>query len=437
MHAARVHAGLDDPSEVTLAKDDNDKRKMLELQWFQSQPAKTKITKKTINAPQAPSSSGPPHMLHRQVNIRDIADDLRDQNIYMLAPDDVGPLIANWRKETGKKKDPPEEQEPSAGQLAYLSMCSKSGENPYVNIAFWGPFGDRIMRRILQIMWMQMPDGTQKRQIFLGPQCVQQWLMCWMVFECGMIMFGLADYDVLEAYRTFIIDLANQWGPKYWAIIYQADARMRRTGLESLRRIAVQLLEDAVKAEQNGQRLYVPRGALNPYDFNPKKPWNHCYRMAIHEHSAHARQFRKRQVERPCTMIMTRSDDINTYLDADAAICSQPGQHIATGGLAFDTSGLVAPQQPVGVTRPPKVKQQPIAGVLVQPDIKVAKDTGKKAQANGKGIYKTNNKGVTICPAFNNSSCSKKCPSGHAHQCNKCLKNNHTGPQCKGKDSKK
>ena len=70
-------------------------------------------------------------------------------------------------------------------------------------------------------------------------------------------MFGMADYDVLEAYRSFIIDLATQWGPKYWAIIYQADARMRRTGLESLRRIAVQLLENAVNAEKNGQRLYV------------------------------------------------------------------------------------------------------------------------------------------------------------------------------------
>ena len=82
-----------------------------------------------------------------------------------------------------------------------------------------------------------------------------------------------------------------------------------------------------------------------------------------------------------------------------------------------------------------KVKQQPVAGVLPLPnDAKNGK--GKKPQAGKDGLYTHTGKNVPLCKAFNAGNCQKsaaKCPTGHAHQCNKCLRNNHAGKDCKGK----
>ena len=144
------------------------------------------------------------------------------------------------------------------------------------------------MQRLLTVMWMLMPDGTPARQQFKGPANIMQWVSCWMVFQTGMIMYNLADYQTMVDYMEFIKDLAAQFGPKCWAIIYQADARMRRAGLETIRRAASRLLDSAVETEASGGRLFVPR---NPYEFLPGRPWDYCYSMAISEEFPAARKY--------------------------------------------------------------------------------------------------------------------------------------------------
>ncbi len=111
------------------------------------------------------------------------------------------------------------------------------------------------MQRLLKVMWMRMPDGSMERQSFKGPGTIMQWISCWLVFQIGMIMYDLADYQTMVDYMEFIKDLAMQFGPACWAIIYQADARMRRAGLETIRRAASRLLDEAVDAEARGTRL--------------------------------------------------------------------------------------------------------------------------------------------------------------------------------------
>ena len=190
MHAARVKEKLEDPRDVALFKIETDKRKQQELEWMIASSGKGKSAR--TNEHSSSSNASPDIPLHRRVCVRDIADDLSSQEIIVMEQKDLAPLLKNWREEhNNTKRDPPPDHEPSKAQLSYLGMCKETGEIPYVNLGFWGPFQDRIYQRILTYMWVFMSDGQKVRQKFLGPPTIKQWLVCWAVYACGMIMHKL------------------------------------------------------------------------------------------------------------------------------------------------------------------------------------------------------------------------------------------------------
>ena len=60
---------------------------------------------------------------------------------------------------------------------------------------------------------------------------------------------------------------------------------------------------------------------------------------------------------------------------------------------------------------------------------------------NAEGNYTHTTQGKEICFKFNQGGCEAKCPAGRAHQCSKCLQNNHGAASCgtvkgKGKGKK-
>ena len=420
-HAARVFIGKEEPVAVSLFRTENDKRKSEEMQWYASQP------KQKIVRTDQPSSSSHQAPLHRRVNVKDIADETRDQDIELMSQDDITPLLARWRYETRSKKDPPEDEEPSAAQLSYLAMCQRSGENPQVNMGFWGPFGDRLYQRVLSIMWMLMPDGGRLRQKFLGPPTIQQWVSCWLVFQCGMIMLGMADYNTMRDYMEFIKGLVATHGAHCWAIIYQAEARMRRNGLELIKRQAHRLLNEIVAAEADGA-VKVVYANMNPNEFNPKKPWDFCFRMAIFEESPTSRQYWKKYVEQPCNDVNYRNFKVSDFVDKDCQIAATPEEHIATGGLAFNNAGIlprIETGQPAA-HKTPKLKGNPVNPQLTD----VPAKTPKLSQQDQQGNFTHNNKGVKLCPNFNSGKCKGKCSKGLPHQCSKCLQNSHVASLC-------
>ena len=292
----------------------------------------------------------------------------------------------------------------------------KTNGNPFVNMGFWGPYGDRMMQRMLVIMWMLMPDGTRVRQQILGPPTIMQWVSCWLVFQCGMIMHGMADYQTMVDYMEFIKELAITHGPECWAIIFQAEARMRRTGLETIRRAADAKLDECVAAEVTRANVYC---SSDPYEYNPAKPWDYCFKMAIFDDSPTSRRYWKKYVEIPCNAVNYNNHKVARYIQDDCKIAPTPEEHLATGGLAFDNSGIIAPQPHVE-PKQPKAK--------ATPGPPADKEGASKKDKNGN--YTHNKKGTKLCVAFNNNGCKPKCPHNDAHQCNKCLLNNHGRSEC-------
>ena len=194
---------------------------------------------------------------------------------------------------------------------------------------------------------------------------------------------------------------------------------MRRSGLETIRRLAHRLLDEIVAAEADGG-VKVVYTNMNPKDYNPKKPWDYCFRMSIDEESPLSRSYWKKNVEQPCNKVNTQNAKVSSFLDLDQQIAASPSEHIGTGGLAFDTSGMLPPTGPTlreVVHKPPK-QTTPVGDDNKGP-------TKSKAQQGKDGLYYINNKGNKICAAFNKGQCKGKCNLNQIHQCNKCLKNDH------------
>ena len=141
-----------------------------------------------------------------------------------------------------------------------------------------------------------------------------------------MIMMNLADPPPLVAYGKFIKDLATQFGPVCWPLIYQADSRMRREYLETIRRDQSAALDAAIQAGGST-------------DFDPKRPWNACFDAAVD-----CGNYWRRNVEIPSILIVAKARAASNYLDGDAPVAST-GMHLATGqahasDLGITTSAL-------------------------------------------------------------------------------------------------
>ena len=305
-------------------------------------------------------------------------------------------------------------------------MCKDNNETPYVNLGFWGPFGDRIFQRMLTVMWVCMADGSKMRQKFNGPYGITQWLVCWAVYACGMVMHKLATREAMDDYRDFIQKLALVWGDKCWAIIYQAECRMRRSGLNYIFRQADYLLDEVVELEAKGETVYVPR---NPREFNTKMPWDYCYRKCIRMECPYAANYWKVNVEQPCNFVMNRNDKVSDHVDGDCPIVNYPDEHIATGNgpTTGFSNGPRVPKQPQVPKGPPNA---PFVPAKIE-------DPNGKAKQDKSGFYTHNKKGNQICKLFNQKGCKNPCPHKQVHQCSRCLLNSHSaysnkcGPQAK------
>ena len=222
-----------------------------------------------------------------------------------------------------------------------------------------------------------------------------------------------------------------QFGPACWAIIYQADARMRRAGLETIRRAASRLLDEAVDAEARGTRFYAPS---NPYKFNPSRPWEFCYAMAINSEFSAAARYWKRFVEIPCNKVLQQNARVESFLDTDAIISANTNEHLATGGMQSDNSRILR-QPALGRNPPVKLKATGNPSITNQ-----EKNDASLAMETAAGKFVTNRGGISLCGPYQHGACKLlkgKCPKGLAHQCDKCLQNNHGSKDCKNLKIKK
>jgi hypothetical protein len=249
------------------------------------------------------------------------------------------------------------------------------------------------------------PDGSLIRQESKGPPTVEHWSACFLVYATAMIMLNAADPPHLFAYGQYIERQARQFGVGCWAIIYQAEARFRREGIERLRRSQSDALDEALLAQ-----------GTTP--FRPTRPWDRCFQLSIEQYA-----YWHTNIEIPAMLVLSKSRNSAVFLDGDAEAASSSLVHVATRYAPNQELSLPAASAPSRVARGPPDR--------VAPTPKKPKTTHS---LGSDGNFNANRSGTGLCPLFNLGTCTKVLVNGwcgtNRHQCSKCLSPDHPATSC-------
>jgi hypothetical protein len=300
------------------------------------------------------------------------------------------------------------ETEPTSDQLALLRQLLRENSPGYVDFAVWGPFGGRVKKALAHKGFVMGPDSKHTMEEFRGPPSIDHWLACWRVYMTGMIMLDAADHPSMEAYAKHITKLAKQWGVSCWATLYQAEVRFRREMMERVRQDETDNLQLALNA--NGS-----------YPFDPVRPWDRCYEVAVT--GQRWLQYWSDEVTVPSITIAIGTTSSSHFLGGDAEIASSSNAHLAT-------AYAVEPPPPAhgkGGKRGARDddRRPPAKG---EPDRKrIKKETNNRQHhVNASGAYSHNRRGHPICAGYQDGSCTGPlCGKGGSHQCDKCLDPRH------------
>eukprot|EP00972_Heterocapsa_arctica_P064948 9588533-Heterocapsa_arctica.AAC.1 len=81
---------------------------------------------------------------------------------------------------------PRPDEEATSEQLSSLKAVVTSGEPPYADFAKWGPFSNRLRRKMAFEGFAIGPDGILKRTEMKGPDSFAAWEACFVVLRTAM-----------------------------------------------------------------------------------------------------------------------------------------------------------------------------------------------------------------------------------------------------------
>ena len=191
---------------------------------------------------------------------------------------------------------PHPDHEPSPDQLAAVKQLLASGAPPYVDFSLYGPYGRRMLKRLMFTAFSyNVQTGTWTRQELPGPPDFQSWWRSWMVLKTTFLILGEVSPEPLDLYGEWIRSLHYQYGPQCWWLIYQADVRMRSEEFERLRRV-LQLGADV------GARMPPSMGI----QFDPEKPWDAVFACSVHLSMVESQAFWMREVKDKAFLYLAR-----------------------------------------------------------------------------------------------------------------------------------
>jgi hypothetical protein len=332
-------------------------------------------------APTSASASAPAG--GRSIRLSHIIDPSLDAILVSLPSTDIRKMLSSYSALRGDA--PSEEIEPTSDQISAVHQLLACDAVPYADFAVWGPYGKRLVAKLIYVAFVAGPDGQWQRRELPGPSTFDVWWLSWRVLRTVYLLLGTADVEHLDNYAEYIRSLHARYGPEVWFIAYTADIRMRSERFERLRWLA----ESDHAAAPSASR------------YDAARPWNEVFRRARHDRGWWDENFRD-----PAILYMQRS--------ISAAVSVSDGT--IHPSLGRDTPRLVA-----------EPRKQPPAPSAKRPR-DPSTDYGKK---NASGDFTHNRKGHKLCLAYQSDSCKAVCTTGDCHQCCKCL-STHPGSKCSG-----
>ena len=334
----------------------------------------------------SPSSSG-------LIKMSTIIDQSSDREVAPLVESEVEAYYAVYRKLMGH--DPRPEEDITAEQLSGLKALFTSGAAPYVDLAIWGPFGQRTHRKLKLSGLVLGTDGVLQQVQLYGPPDVETWAAGFAVFRTGCIMLEEVSISTLSLWSIMVSEYTARYGSAVWALIYQTEVRARSELLTRTKRAGATALAQATAA--GGSHLY-----------NPNWPWDWVFREAAADV-----QFWRKELEEKALLILAKISRPLDNVEGDALTSSQPG---------------------------PKRPRDLGAKYSSAPPPHKKRDFERVHRTTADGISSHNRRGLELCAVFQKGECEVAvrdgiCPrnSSHRHQCARCLFMGHGLSDCKGK----
>lgn len=337
----------------------------------------------TATAPEpGPVTSTAVALPTRQLKYSLIVNQASDESRPVLGLTEIAEAYRRYEDKLGAQ--PPPHEECTAEQLSAVHALLADGVPPYVDMAVWGPFGNRLMRKLVLTGLQLMPNGTLEKIELKGPPTFEKWLESYRLLKTALISFEAVSPAKLDRYADLLTRYVQRYSPAVWHIIYQADVRTRLEHMERLRRLGQKAATDATAA-----------GGAHPFD--RLKPWEWVWGAAVDDSS-----WWRVELEEPALLVLTRTSSLARVIDHDADVEG------GTGG---------APTRRTRTTAPPRREQE----------------RRSKVHRVSDGLYTANRADTKLCSAYQKGECDMRpgrCPRGHgAHQCTKCL-GQHPSKDC-------
>jgi hypothetical protein len=166
------------------------------------------------------------------------------------------------------EKMPPQAKSVTIDQLTALHYTIRNGRPPNADFGVFGKDGHRRARKMSFTGMVTAPGGTMHTIEILGPPNLEAWKESYDCLYTALIMLDAVRRPSLDAYRAKICSLHALYGPRCWALLYQADARCRSEHMERLRYIALAKHNAAITAQM-------------PSSFDTARPWDTVWQEAV------------------------------------------------------------------------------------------------------------------------------------------------------------
>jgi hypothetical protein len=230
-----------------------------------------------------------------------------DDTEILMADDEVLKAFARYERVYGKGDRPPNGTEPTSEQLSAVKHLLDSNCCPYTDFPVFGPYGQRIYKKVKLSGYQIARDGQLTSVELHGPSNIAQWIGYYNVLQNILVMLDAVDLGHLLRYKTMIERFHDKYGEKVWSVIYQGDVRCRLENMPRIKRIA-----------QAAHDKTTSTGSTTNYD--PARPWNHMWLKATED-----LEFWREEVVDPSFIIITKIANNDEIVHGDEPTNSAKG----------------------------------------------------------------------------------------------------------------
>jgi hypothetical protein len=246
--------------------------------------------------------------------------------ITYIEPHEI--LVMNAQYVKVMEMMPPTHKAVTIDQLTALAYTIKIGRVPNADFCVFGKHGHRRARAMAFKGLVAAPGGAMHTVEILGPPDLATWKESYDCLFTALIMLDAVRRPQLAAYRAKICALHATYGPKCWALLYQADVRCRAERMDTLRY--------QLQAKHNAA---IAQGIHSTFD--TARPWDSVWAAATVD-----TEFWDTEFKNDALMIRTNTVQLKDVIGTDATVLppSAPGPLVAGPYVQRETRPKATPK---------------------------------------------------------------------------------------------